>query len=460
MEDRSALASAYARFDDLAAEIRNGLRMLSAGLGDSAGDQRHRSALVDLQALQLRLQRAVDQIPRGATDEAVMLEGAFRQELDLLARLKSFADLLHPMPVRVELHSPPTEQLASYAFNDSAAAGYSADAPPAAPAAGFYGAPGHDLRAAHYVAPPQYAGAPAVWGGYSGHQPIVYVPVMVPRPSEPEPRHDDDEPEAAAASDERRRQSGWVASSNFGGIAMMLLSILAGGVTLAERFYHPLAEPKAAVQGKLQERLADLGDTDGGATTARASARPRRESPAAAQPVATWVPGRGEVGPLNSAIPRPALPAADFAKNPKGIADKSVPQIKVVARASEADVASPVRQPPPAPVTAPPPPAVAVKAPLPPPVPSNVAAESPSDLYVPVLSTHKDAAAAREAFSALQKEHFGLLGNKQSEVQSSGTANGTWHRLVVTPATTKSAAMDLCNKLREAGYGRCWVKPY
>jgi cell division protein FtsN len=45
-------------------------------------------------------------------------------------------------------------------------------------------------------------------------------------------------------------------------------------------------------------------------------------------------------------------------------------------------------------------------------------------------------------------------------VQASGGETGTWHRLVVTPASTKEAATEVCNKLRAAGYGRCWVKPY
>ncbi len=97
--------------------------------------------------------------------------------------------------------------------------------------------------------------------------------------------------------------------------------------------------------------------------------------------------------------------------------------------------------------------------------PAAVTAEpdvsEPNDgLFVPVLSTHKDAKAAREAFIELQKQHLSLLGAKQSEVQMSSSQNGTWYRLVVTPATSKNAATELCNALGTAGYGRCWVKPY
>jgi hypothetical protein len=81
-------------------------------------------------------------------------------------------------------------------------------------------------------------------------------------------------------------------------------------------------------------------------------------------------------------------------------------------------------------------------------------------LFVPVLSMHKDANAAREAFAELQKQHVAVLGARQSEVQSSASASGAWHRLVVTPASSKEAATEVCNKLRAAGYGRCWVKAY
>lgn len=109
------------------------------------------------------------------------------------------------------------------------------------------------------------------------------------------------------------------------------------------------------------------------------------------------------------------------------------------------------------------PPAVAANpwAPKPAAAPADPDVSEPNDgLFVPVLSTHKDAKAAGEAFIELQKQHVAVLGAKQSEVQTSGSETGTWHRLVVTPATSKKAATEVCNTLRAAGYGRCWVKPY
>lgn len=109
------------------------------------------------------------------------------------------------------------------------------------------------------------------------------------------------------------------------------------------------------------------------------------------------------------------------------------------------------------------PPVVAAKlvAPKPAAAPADPDVSEPNDgLFVPVLSTHKDANAAREAFNELQKQHLPVLGAKQSEVQIASSKTGTWYRLVVTPATSKEAAREMCNALSTEGYGRCWVKPY
>jgi hypothetical protein len=87
-------------------------------------------------------------------------------------------------------------------------------------------------------------------------------------------------------------------------------------------------------------------------------------------------------------------------------------------------------------------------------------ADDGDGLYVAVLSTHKEAGAARDEFAELQKKYAAILGSKQSEVQVMSGQTGSWHRLVATPASTKAAANQICNDLRSAGYGRCWVKPY
>ena len=87
-------------------------------------------------------------------------------------------------------------------------------------------------------------------------------------------------------------------------------------------------------------------------------------------------------------------------------------------------------------------------------------ADSGDGLHVAVLSTHKEASAARDEFADLQRKYAAILGSKQSEVQVMTGLTGSWHRLVATPASTKAVANQICNDLRSAGYGRCWVKPY
>jgi hypothetical protein len=77
-----------------------------------------------------------------------------------------------------------------------------------------------------------------------------------------------------------------------------------------------------------------------------------------------------------------------------------------------------------------------------------------------MTALRKEASAAQEEFAELQKKYAGILGSKQSEVQIISGQTGSWHRLVATPASTKAAANEICNDLRSAGYGRCWVKAY
>ena len=87
-------------------------------------------------------------------------------------------------------------------------------------------------------------------------------------------------------------------------------------------------------------------------------------------------------------------------------------------------------------------------------------ADTGDGLYVAVLSTHKEASAARDEFAELNRKYAAILGSKQSEVQVMTGQTGSWHRLVATPASTKAVANQICNDLRAAGYGRCWVKAY
>ena len=170
------------------------------------------------------------------------------------------------------------------------------------------------------------------------------------------------------------------------------------------------------------------------------------------RPAAPPVPQRlAETAPAGApAVPRPAVKLLAKAPEPASTPSPQ-PAGTAPSRKNEPAVA----------VAAPPAAAAKPAAPKPAPAAAEPEPDEPSGgLFVPVLSTHKDAKAAREAFAELQKQHAAVLGAKQSEVQASASATGTWHRLVVTPATSKEAATEVCNKLRAAGYARCWVKPY
>ena len=102
-------------------------------------------------------------------------------------------------------------------------------------------------------------------------------------------------------------------------------------------------------------------------------------------------------------------------------------------------------------------------APRPAPSPAEVRAGGPAgrEQFVPVVFTHKDQAAAAQAFADLQHQYPTLLKRRQSQVQPVEIDNkGTWHRLVVLPAGSRQQAGALCAQLTAAGYDHCWVKAY
>ncbi len=156
---------------------------------------------------------------------------------------------------------------------------------------------------------------------------------------------------------------------------------------------------------------------------------------------------------------RTATPRTDDTDRTDLDAKRQPPKVKVATKVANPDFAearSPAKQKAVMTASVRPPPAHPVRAAP----PAAARAEEGDGLYVAVLSTHKEASAAQEEFAELQKKYAGILGSKQSEVQIISGQTGSWHRLVATPASTKAAANEICNDLRSAGYGRCWVKSY
>jgi sporulation related protein len=188
------------------------------------------------------------------------------------------------------------------------------------------------------------------------------------------------------------------------------------------------------------------------------SSRPPAEATPPTAPINDGVSGRA--GPLSGAkqMERAATPRTDDTDRIDLDAKRQPPKVKVAAKVASPDVAearfhakqkavmTTSARPPANPVRA-----VPAAAPR---------ADEGDGLYVAVLSTHKEAGAAQEEFAELQKKYAGILGSKQSEVQIISGQTGSWHRLVATPASSKAAANEICNDLRSAGYGRCWVKSY
>jgi hypothetical protein len=81
--------------------------------------------------------------------------------------------------------------------------------------------------------------------------------------------------------------------------------------------------------------------------------------------------------------------------------------------------------------------------------------------FVAVVFTHKDKAAALEAFADLQRRYASVLRQHRGELQEVDAGNkGIWHRVVVLPAGTREQARAVCQNLTTAGYDRCWIKPY
>jgi SPOR domain len=347
---------------------------------------------------------------------------------------------------------------------------------------------------AGYAPPQAHAGAPYP-GTYQHPVQIVYVPHPMPpgayarsgRGGDRDDGHDGQakRSKGRSASDQRRHHDdtpiGMVSTllKGMGGIVVLVSgAVMISNFSFADFFGGKRPElPQAAMHDTVDgwrgatravvEPSAPMAMPDSGdKVTARLEPR-RITLPVAAQgerPNASTL-----VAPMARVKPAPQpgdLRPSDLEigfqapQQPRSTAKASAPAPAPVATAVTPPAVPAFKKPTiVAAVPAPPPPTAASAAEAAPEAPAE-APEASGGLYVAVLSTHKEAKTAREEFIELQKKHRDILGAKQSEVQLTAGASGSWHRLVVTPAVAKEDANEICSKLRSSGYGRCWVKPY
>jgi hypothetical protein len=502
----AALASLRTRFQAMSQQVTGGLCSISARVHELPEVQRPPllAVLHNLEGMQLKLRQLVEQGSLGGAASIAarisVLEAAIPAQLDLLGQVSVLADRIGlrvhaaaakyshatenrvPGPPPAFLPPPPT-----------AVAHLPQALPHPGPPVPTYVALAPHPGVYHQPPPPGYhmAAAPA-WPQFLQRQTRGAEPEEVDYDDRDEA---DDEPGRRRSRSRRRardedsdRRPPWSPLRDISSVGLMLGAVIAGGFSFADRIYRPSGpgdklalfeqagrEPgvpgpaaRSVVGDKFQGRLseepgAERSDAPRAAAAADGLAPAQAlapeiehtlDTPAPAAPAQAMAPPapRGR-----SAIPtapqRPAMPAAG-----------QRPPVKLISKVPEpaAQPASPAPSPKieQAALVAPPPAAAKPAAQQPAATPEPEPDEGSGGLFVPVLSTHKDAKAAREAFAELQKQHAAVLGAKQSEVQASASEGGAWHRLVVTPAASKEAATEVCNKLRTAGYARCWVKPY
>jgi SPOR domain len=448
-----ALASLRSSFQLVSQQASSELRSISARVHGLPEHERARLLIVvhDLEALQLRLRQLIDQLSIGGALNTNIIEVAIRDQFDLLRKLTALAE-------RTGLNAQ------TMGSRPAAALQALQEALQALPANGFHLAPGptapYSWEPARRVAMPEEADY--LEGDKRGHWPPAPQPV--------------------ARDEGPRRWAFWSPLRDVASVGLMLGAAFAGSYSFFDRTSRPGApgdtllavleplkleqETELSVAGqseaikKFQGRLGE----ERGASPAMKSAAPRNLVPSE-QPGLGEVPAERPMAPssrgkLDPAVPQrltevasadvSALPPAtvrldpSFVPNPRrnGTAPSHAVGRTAIVAPSAAVAAKPAASKPTF-------------------TPADPDAAEPSGaLFVPVLSTHKDVKAAREAFAELQKQHGAVLSAKQSEVQTSTSETGTWYRLVVTPASSKEMAMEMCNSLRVAGYGRCWVKPY
>ncbi|MGE0612435.1 MAG: SPOR domain-containing protein, partial [Hyphomicrobiales bacterium] len=178
--------------------------------------------------------------------------------------------------------------------------------------------------------------------------------------------------------------------------------------------------------------------------------QPTAEQPAPAQPAPAPV-ASAEPAPAAAPLPLPPATPAPAAAEPVRPTMLGAP----AATAEPAAAPAPAAQVPP-PLSKPSPPPVAVASAPPAPTPQ---ASAGSGTYVVQVAARKSQADALAAFADLQQKYPDLLSGYRPMIQRADLGDrGVWYRLRVGPMNEKTAAADLCTKLKGAGIGSCLVR--
>ena len=156
-------------------------------------------------------------------------------------------------------------------------------------------------------------------------------------------------------------------------------------------------------------------------------------------------------------VARPAPAARPQQAPPPVETTQALPQRQFAARTA----------PNPAPQTraAPPPPAPVPQAQAPAPQDqtqalANVATSADDIGFMVQVAARKTQKAAMRAFKRLQRRYPEILGGFHPIVQKADLGEkGIWYRLRVGPMPERTAAADLCRRLRDAGGPACFVRP-
>ena len=91
--------------------------------------------------------------------------------------------------------------------------------------------------------------------------------------------------------------------------------------------------------------------------------------------------------------------------------------------------------------------------------PSTLSAGEVGTPYVVQVTARTSQTGALAAFADMQQKYPSLIGQFAPDIQRADLgAKGVWYRLRVGPVNSKTAAIDLCSSLKEAGHPGCFVR--